>query len=739
MKFPFFRQFDAMDCGPSCLKMIIEYYGKNIPIDEIRNMCYIKKSGVNLLGLSDASTSLGFRSVGARVSLAQLISGFQSPCILHWNHKHFVVLFKIEKRRRIFSRNDKSKFNFHIADPAHGIVVYKESEFVKYWASSVQNADVTGILMTLEPSPKFYDLESRKSALSYKYLLKYLKPHKRLILHLILGLLLSSVLQLILPFLTQAVVDKGIGYKDINFIRIILFAQIALIVSRSFVEYLRRWILLQVGARMNIALITDFIVKLVNLPMVFFDSKLTGDLIRRIEDHKRIELFLTTSVLNIAFSVLTVTIFSIVLVLYSLKIFLVFLCGSFLYFIWIKLFLKRRADLDYKNFAQTSKHQSFIIELIQTMPEIKLTGCENQKRWRWESIQTKLFRLSLKSLSLNQWQQTGGVFINEIKNVIITIVAATSVISGEISLGMMLAIQFIIGQMQGPIEQAIQFVQATQDAKLSMERLNEVHERKNEELNDKSALLPIPVKGDIRFENVKFSYDSPLSNMLLDDISLHIPFGKTTAIVGMSGSGKTTLLKLMLRFYDVNSGEIKVGNTPLNRLSFKEWRQQCGVVMQEGSIFSDTITANITPGEEQVDIDKLKHAVNAANLDDFIASLPLKYNTKIGNSGIGLSQGQKQRILIARAVYRDPQYLFFDEATNALDSTNEKIILRNLLKVFNHKTVVVVAHRLSTVKNADQIVVLKDGKIIEVGTNDQLLSCKNEYFNLVKDQLATLV
>lgn len=309
----------------------------------------------------------------------------------------------------------------------------------------------------------------------------------------------------------------------------------------------------------------------------------------------------------------------------------------------------------------------------------------------------------------------------------------------EISLGMMLAIQFIIGQMQGPIEQAIQFVQATQDAKLSMERLNEVHERKNEELNDKSALLPIPVKGDIRFENVKFSYDSPLSNMLLDDISLHIPFGKTTAIVGMSGSGKTTLLKLMLRFYDVNSGEIKVGNTPLNRLSFKEWRQQCGVVMQEGSIFSDTITANITPGEEQVDIDKLKHAVNAANLDDFIASLPLKYNTKIGNSGIGLSQGQKQRILIARAVYRDPQYLFFDEATNALDSTNEKIILRNLLKVFNHKTVVVVAHRLSTVKNADQIVVLKDGKIIEVGTNDQLLSCKNEYFNLVKDQLATLV
>jgi len=738
MKFPFFRQFDAMDCGPSCLKMIVQYYGKDIPIGEIRNMCYIKKSGVNMLGLSDAANALGFRSVGARVSVRQLVEVFQSPCILHWNQKHFVVLYKIEKKRNLLSKNSV-KYYFHIADPAHGTVVYKEAEFIKYWEHSKQNEERVGILMTLEPTPKFYDLKTKRSSLSCKYLLKYLKPHKKLIFHLVVGLLFSSVLQLILPFLTQAIVDKGIGYKDLNFIRIILLAQIALIISRSFVEYLRRWMLLQVGARINIALITDFIIKLVKLPMVFFDSKLTGDLIRRIEDHKRIELFLTTSVLNIAFSILTIAIFSIVLVMYSVKIFAVFLIGSLIYFYWIKLFLKKRADLDYKNFAQTSKHQSFIIELIQNMPEIKLTGCENQKRWKWESIQAKLFKLSLKSLSLNQWQQTGGVFINEIKNVIITIVAATSVISGDISLGMMLAIQFIIGQMQGPIEQGIQFIQATQDAKLSMERLNEVHERRDEEESDLSNLLPVPSKGDISFNKVNFSYDSPLTNMLLDDISLHIPFGKTTAIVGMSGSGKTTLLKLMLRFYNVNAGSIKVGDVLLNQLSHKEWRQRCGVVMQEGSIFSDSITTNIAPGDEKVDIEKLKHAINVANLDEFIESLPLKYNTKIGNSGIGLSQGQKQRILIARAVYRNPDYLFFDEATNALDSTNEKIILKNLLHFFENKTVIVVAHRLSTIKNADQIVVLKNGKIKEVGTHDQLLNGKNEYFNLVKDQLADLV
>jgi ATP-binding cassette subfamily B protein len=734
MKFPFNKQFDAMDCGPSCLKMIAQYYGKKFSIEELRDSCYIKKTGVNLLGISEAAVNIGFRTTGVKLSFDKLVESFHSPCILHWDQNHFVILYKISKRRKPFSNN--RKYTIYIADPAYGLLTFNENEFLKHWISTSENESNKGIIMTVEPTPTFYGIEPDKhSERSFFYLFKYLKPYKQLFFQLLLGLVIGSLLQLVLPFLTQAIVDNGIGFKDISVIHIILIAQVALILSRSFIEIIRRWILLQIGTRINISLITDFIIKLVRLPMRFFDSKLTGDLIRRIEDHKKIEIFLTTSALNIVFSLLTVSIFSVVLAFYSIKIFLIFWTGSLLYFLWIKIFLKRRADLDRRNFIQSSKNQSFLIEFIQGMPEIKLTGCEHQKRWMWENIQAEQFSISLKSLSLSQWQQTGGVFINELKNVLITITAATTVISGNITLGMMLSIQFIIGQMQGPIEQMIYFIQAAQDAKLSLERLNEVHQKDDEEYLTKEILNPIPSNGDIILNNISFSYDSPMSKKLIENLSFRIPHGKTTAIVGVSGSGKTTLIKLLLRFYPLFSGEIRVGNIPLENIGFRDWRQDCGVVMQEGYIFSDTIAANIAPGNDEIDLEKLRYAVFVANLESFIESLPLKYNTKIGGAGMALSQGQKQRLLIARTVYRNPQYIFFDEATNALDSSNEKTIMQNLNTFFKEKTVVVVAHRLSTVKNVDQIVVLKNGEIIEIGTHNDLLALQGDYYNLVKDQL----
>ncbi|WP_282195038.1 peptidase domain-containing ABC transporter [Alistipes ihumii] len=735
MKFPFVKQLDAMDCGPACLKMIAQFYGKKISIEEIRNACFIKKTGVNLLGISEAALEFGLRATGIKVTFEKLAESFFSPSILHWDQNHFVVLYNIRKRKPFYSR--KTKYSMYIADPAYGPISYGEEEFRKHWISTLEAGKDKGILMAIEPTPAFYDQKPRTGTKrSMGYLLKYLRPHKRMFYQLLLGLFAGSVLQLALPFLTQGIVDSGIGYKDINFIQLILIAQVTLIFSRSFLDIIRRWILLQIGTRVNISLVTDFIIKLVRLPMGFFDSKLTGDLIRRMEDHKKIELFLTTWVLNIVFFMLTISVFSIVLAIYSIKIFLIFWGGSILYFVWIKLFLKKRADLDRMNFSQASRNQSFLIEFIQGMPEVKLTGCEHQKRWKWESLQAEQFRISLKSLYLNQWQQTGGTFINEIKNVCITIVAATTVISGGITLGMMLSIQFIIGQMQGPIEQIVLFVQATQDAKLSLERLNEVHLKTDEEHVTSDRMTEVPTCGDIVFHDVTFSYDSPRAKALINKLSLCIPAGKTTAIVGMSGSGKTTLIKLMLRFYPLHSGRITVGGIPLDDIRYKDWRQQCGVVMQDGYIFSDTIAANIAPYEEVIDTEKLRYAVRIANLESYIESLPLKYNTRIGSSGKGLSQGQKQRLLIARAVYRDPRYIFLDEATNALDSTNEKNIMENLNGFFRGRTVVIVAHRLSTVKNADQIVVLKNGEIIEIGSHTELVAKKGDYHNLVKDQLA---
>jgi ATP-binding cassette subfamily B protein len=722
--FPFIKQMDAMDCGPTSLAIIAKYYEKTYSIQTLRERSFITREGVSMLGTSDAAESIGMRTMGVRLSFEKLAKEAVLPCIAHWKQNHFLVVYKI--------KNDK----VYVSDPAHGLVKFTKEEFCRGWISTKKDGEDQGLCLLLEPTPDFYKAEDENLNKSgFKFLFSYLRPYKKFLTQLVLGMALGSLLQLIFPFLTQAVVDFGIYNRDISFITLVLIAQLVLFISQSSVEFIRSWILLHISTRINISLISDFLIKLMKLPIGFFDTKMIGDIMQRIGDHRRIENFLTTSTLNILFSMFNLVIFGIVLLIYNTQIFVIFFVGSILYVFWIYLFMKKRRELDYKRFAQMSENQSNLIQLITGMQEIKLNNCEKQKRWSWERIQAKLFRISIKGLALSQYQQVGSVFINQTKNILITFVAAKAVVEGNMTLGMMLAVQYIIGQLNSPLDQLINFIHSTQDAKISLERLGEIHTKKDEETPDETKIAILPEDKSINISGLSFQYEGPHSEHVLKDLNLKIPMSKVTAVVGVSGSGKTTLVKLLLGFYPPTKGEIKVGDIQLNNISGRMWRQKAGVVMQDGFIFSDSIANNIAVSDEVIDKKKLLHAVKIANIQDFIESLPLGYNTKIGMEGHGLSQGQKQRILIARAVYGEPDYIFLDEATNALDANNEKVIMENLEDFYKGRTVVVVAHRLSTVKNADQIVVLDKGRIVEQGTHKELTKLKGAYFNLVKNQL----
>lgn len=723
-KFPHYTQTEQKDCGPTCLKIIARHYKKTIAVQQLRVISETTREGSSLLGLSEASESLGFRSLGVKLTLKSL-SEAPLPCILHWNKNHYVVLYKIKKEV------------FYISDPAHGLLKYNKEEFLRYWIGNNATGDTQeGIALLLEPTAKFYDsdFEQGQPEFGFKFLSRYIFKYKAFLWQLVIGLIASSLLQLIFPFLTQSVVDVGIENQDINFVYLILFAQLALFIGRTSIEVIRSWILLHLSTRINISLVSDFFIKLMNLPIAFFDTRMTGDILQRINDHKRIESILTTSSLNVLFSMVNLLVFSFVLAYYNLSLFGIFLLGSFLYFLWIVIFLKKRRDLDYKRFSEVSQEQSKVIELINGMQEIKLHNAEKQKRWSWEFVQARLFKVSIENLALEQYQNVGSGFINELKNILITVLSAKLVIDGEITLGMMLAISYIVGQLNSPIAQLINFIREVQDAKISLDRLSEIHNKEDEEKFGDDKIFDIPENLDLKLSNVSYRYVGS-DQMVLKNLDLTIPSHKITAIVGVSGSGKTTLMKLLLKFYDPNEGEIKLGNYNINNISQKAWRDQYGVVMQEGYIFNDTIANNIAVGEDYVDKQKLAHAVDVANIKEFIEDLPLSYNTKIGMEGVGISTGQKQRLLIARAVYKNPNFLFFDEATSALDANNEKVIMEKLDTFFENKTVVVIAHRLSTVKNAHQIVVLDKGKIVEVGSHKELVNQKGNYYHLVKNQL----
>ncbi len=724
MSFKHYRQLDAMDCGPTCLRMIAKHHGRAFNIQYLRKQSFISRLGVSLLGISEAAEHIGFRTMAIKVPYdfdrvnAGLIEA-PLPCILHWRQNHFIVLYKITKK------------HVWIADPADGKVKLDRATFEQHWATD----NGKGVALLLETTPDFYVHEGEsveKTGLGF--LFTYLRPYRKLIAQLIIGLLLGSVFQLIFPFLTQSVVDIGIQNQNINFVRLILAGQLMLFLSQTSVSLLQNWILLHISTRINVALISDFLIKLMKLPIGFFDAKMIGDLMQRIGDHQRIEHFLTGSTLRVLFSIVNFFVFGIVLLMYNVPIFAVFLTASILYILWVAFFLKKRREIDYQRFQELSDNQSTVIELIQGMQEIKLQGSERKRRWEWAHIQAKLFRANIRSLAISQYQDAGGGFINQLKDILITFLAASAVINGQMTLGMMLAVQYIVGQLNGPLNQMIEFVRSAQDAKISLERLGEIHNKQDEQKEQTipAELLP---QEDIKIENLSFRYNE-LSADVLRNVNLTIPRGKITAIVGTSGSGKTTLVKLLLGFYEAQKGRIKIGSIDINNVNKRDWRKKCGAVMQDGYIFSDTISNNIAESDESTpDRTKLLNAVQVANIQEFIETMPLSYNTMIGSQGNGLSQGQKQRLLIARAVYKNPEYLFFDEATNALDAVNERKIVENLNNFFEDRTVIIVAHRLSTVKHADQIIVLEQGEAIEIGTHQELVDKKGAYYHLVKNQL----
>lgn len=720
--FPHYKQMDQMDCGATCLRMIFKYFGQLVSIHKIRKLCQTTKDGVNLLGISEAAEKLGFRTYGVRLNLDQL-NHAELPCILHWNQNHFVVLYKIRKAK------------YYVSDPASGLMRYDEKEFTRNWFST--RGLYSGLSLLLSPGPGFYQLDEElpKLKLNWRKVIRYFYKYKRLAVQLIMGMMLGTVLQLITPFLTQSIVDIGINTKNINFVNLILIAQLMLFIGQTSVSFIRSWIMLHITTRVNIAILTDLLIKIMRLPMIFFDLKTHGDILQRMSDQQRVESFITGSSLSTLFSLVNMLIFGTLLIVYNTTIFLVFFAATLLYMCWILLFMRYRRDLDHRRFKIASENQTYMVEMIQSVKDIKLNNAQKQKRWGWEALQAKLFKFKVDSLALSQYQSIGSMAINQAKGILIAYISAKAVINDEVTLGGMMAIQYIVGMVASPVESLLGFIQSYQDAKISMERLNEVYETEEEEDPTKDYLRKLPEDRTITVKDLTFRYYGAGNDHVFSQLNMSFPAGSTTAIVGTSGSGKTTILKLLLRYYEFEEGEIFVGGKRLHQLDFGLWRDSCGSVMQDNYVYADTIGRNIAVKDEFPDEKRLQEAIEMANLEEFIAEQPFGIATKIGTGGKGISQGQRQRLMIARAIYKQPAYLFLDEATNSLDANNEKVITDNLDRFFQDRTVVVVAHRLSTVKNADNIIVLEKGRVVDQGLHAELIARRGKYYELVKNQL----
>lgn len=735
-KFPSYRQLDSADCGPTCLRMIARFYGRNFELHKLREYCYGNHTGVSLLGISDAAERIGFRTKAVKSAFERFVKHGIFPCIAHWREDHFIVVYKMKVRKE---PDGTWKGKVFVADPAFGSVVYSVDEFLDGWITDKVNGEGKGIFLLLVPTLSFFE-PKEEDAKDHKFKLihffHYVKPYKKLFAQVLLGMLLGLAFSFIMPFLSQSLVDKGIMNNNLNFVYLILGSQLVLSVSELVVGYIQSWILLHVTSRISIALISDFLSKMLKLPISFFDSKKTGDIMQRIGDHSRIQSFFTGTTIGTFFSFLNFFVFAIVLGYYNLKMLGIFLLGHTLYILWILLFLKIRRELDFKYFDKSSRNQSSLIEIIQGAQEVKLSGCEVKMRNKWESIQAELFLLGIKGMRISQIQSIGAFFFSNITNVILSIFSAYLVINGQITLGMMVSLSYIIGQLKGPVSTFIGFVHAYQDAKISLERLGEVHFQEDEDQANENRVSDLNMSDkNIYIKNLSFSYMGDKVPPVLNDITLTIPHNKTTAIVGESGSGKTTLIKLLLGYYQPTKGDICLGNVNFKHVNTNSWRSQCAAVMQDGFIFSTSIAENISINDVYPDKDKLYYATRLANIHDFITQMPAGYNTKIGPEGAGVSQGQRQRIIIARAIYKDPTFIFFDEATNALDANNERVIIENLKEFYKNKTAIIVAHRLSTVKHADQIVVLSNGRIAETGTHESLIEKQGSYYHLVKNQL----
>ena len=729
-KFPHYKQLDSFDCGPSTLRMVSKFYGREYSAEMLRRHCHISRRGVSLLSISEGARYIGFETVGVKMSFEQLVRDGVFPCILHWNQNHFVVCYGIEKRKH-------GGFKIHISDPASQRLTYTKEEFERCWLGPKDHENGNGVALMLEPGDNFGKIEDeyRKNSRSMLSFARYFTPYRSMIGQLVLAMLTGSVIQIILPFFSQAMVDQGINGRNLNIITLILFAQLGFFIATLSIDYIRSWIMLHMNSRIDIQLIADFLIKLTAMPLQFFDSRMTGDILQRIGDHGRIKNFLLSNSMRIIFSIINFVVYLAILAYYNIVVLTIFVVGNTLYVAWISFFMRYRRELDIKRFNQSAMEQSKMIQLVQGMQDIKLNNCERQKRWEWERIQVRLFKIGLKGLRIGQIQQSGSVLFTQTTHILIYYIAAKSVVEGSMTLGMMMSLSYIIGQVSAPIGEFIGFAQSFQDAKISLERLNEIHSQEDEETNIDKKLSTLPNERNIEIKGLSFSYNGSERELALKNISLSIPAHKVTAIVGESGCGKTTLIKLLQGFYEPTHGSIKVGNVLLSDINPHTWRAATGSVMQDSFIFSDTIANNIAVNSDETNEEQMKNAAHMACIDDFIDSLPLGYETVIGMEGKGISQGQRQRILIARAIYKNPEYIFLDEATNSLDATNEARIMENLNRFYEGRTVVVSAHRLSTIRDADQILVMSDGQIVERGNHESLLAKHGRYYELVKHQM----